>query len=73
MNKDYIIYVAGFLFSEDESKVVLIEKNKPDFLKGLFNPVGGKKENNETSLEAMIREFKEETGVMYMIGKNIVF
>ena len=57
-------YVAGFLFSEDRQQVLLIQKIKPAWQKGLFNGVGGKIEDfDETSLAAMIREFKEEAGL----------
>tara|TARA_Y100000766_G_C18822098_1_gene563514 strand:- start:178 stop:666 length:489 start_codon:yes stop_codon:yes gene_type:complete len=55
-----IKYVGGFYFSEDFSKVALILKNKPDFLKGQINFIGGKIEENETSKDAMKREFQEE-------------
>lgn len=56
-------YVAGFLFSSDFERVVLIEKQKPDWQKGLLNGVGGKIEPGETPEEAMRREFMEETGM----------
>ena len=56
-------YVAGFMFSEDRSAVALIKKNKPEWQKGLYNGIGGKIEKREAPLSAMIREFKEETGV----------
>jgi 8-oxo-dGTP diphosphatase len=56
-------YVAGFLFSDNHRQVVLIKKNKPEWQRGLLNGVGGKIEENETALTAMIREFKEETGL----------
>ncbi len=58
-----IPYVVGFLFDENRDYVVLIEKNKPDWQKGYLNGVGGKIENNETPIECMIREFKEEAGI----------
>lgn len=58
-----IQYVVGFLFSEDKEKVVLIEKNRPAFQAGKYNGVGGKIEEGETALQAMQREFWEETGV----------
>jgi 8-oxo-dGTP pyrophosphatase MutT (NUDIX family) len=57
-------YCLGFAFNEDRTKVVLIKKNKPDFLKGLLTGVGGYVEPNETPEEAMPREFEEETGVL---------
>ena len=56
-------YVTGFLFSQDASHLVLIKKTNPPWQCGLFNGVGGKVEANELSVDAMVREFIEETGV----------
>lgn len=56
-------YVVGFLFSPDRKHLALIEKQKPEWQKGLFNGIGGKREGEETFPEAMHREFLEETGV----------
>jgi len=56
-------YVAGFAFSKDASKVVLIRKNRPKWQAGLLNAVGGHVEEGETPLWAMGREYQEETGV----------
>jgi len=56
-------YVAGFYFSEDKARVVLIRKNKPEWQNGFLNAVGGKIEIEETPEQAMTREFKEEAGV----------
>ncbi|MBA6224278.1 NUDIX domain-containing protein [Colwellia sp. MB02u-18] len=56
-------YVTGFLFSQDASHLVLIQKKNPPWQCGLFNGVGGKIETNELSVDAMVREFIEETGV----------
>lgn len=57
-------YVCGFLFSEDEKHVALVEKQKPAWQKGCHNGVGGKTEANESIMESMSREFLEETGVL---------
>lgn len=57
-------YVTGFLFSQDSRHVVLIKKLAPEWQKGYLNGVGGKIEANETSYDAMAREFQEETGVL---------
>ena len=58
-------YVCGFMFNEDLSQVALIVKNKPEWQKGVLNGIGGKIEIGESGLDAMIREFKEETGLHY--------
>src|SRR6478609_2045994 len=58
-------YVLGFMFSEDRKHVVLIRKTKPAWQAGKLNGVGGKIEENEPPLAAMIREFKEETGLRW--------
>lgn len=57
-----IQYVAGFCFNYERTKVALVLKNKPDWQKGKYNGIGGKIEENESAVNAMEREFKEETG-----------
>lgn len=57
-------YVVGFLFNNDMTKIVLIYKNRPYWQIGKLNGVGGKIEEYESSFNAMIREFKEETGLL---------
>jgi 8-oxo-dGTP diphosphatase len=56
-------YVLGLMWRSDNISLVVIRKKKPAWQAGLLNGVGGKIEPGETELEAMIREFKEETGV----------
>lgn len=55
-------YVLGFYFSRGCTAVVLINKLKPEFQAGKLNGVGGRIEQNETPIDAMVREFYEETG-----------
>ena len=43
-------YSVGFLFNPDETKVVLIKKNRHDWEKGLLNGVGGHKHASGFSL-----------------------
>lgn len=56
-------FVLGFLFSEDGSRVALIQKNRPAWQAGALNGLGGKIESGEKPLDAMNREFREEAGV----------
>ena len=65
-------YVAGFLFSEDRERVVLIKKNKPAWQKGCLNGVGGKIEPGETNKQAMRREFLEETGLDISTWREVI-
>lgn len=55
-------YVLGFMFSDNLEDVALLSKNRPPWQKGKLNGVGGRVEKDETFLEAMNREFAEETG-----------
>jgi 8-oxo-dGTP diphosphatase len=56
-------YVVGFAFTINRRAVWLIEKQKPAFMVGLWNGIGGKVEDAEIPHEAMIREGLEEAGV----------
>lgn len=57
-------YVLGFMFNEDNTRVALIRKNRPEWQAGKLNGIGGKIEEGESILEAMVREFHEETGYL---------
>lgn len=57
------LYVLGFCFSADSKDVLLIQKKKPDWMKGMWNGLGGKVEPYEDHRDAMSREFYEEGGV----------
>ena len=56
-------YVLGFLFNDDLSSVLLIEKKRPTWQAGKLNGIGGHIEEGEAADQAMRREFLEETGV----------
>lgn len=64
-------YSMGLAFNKSMTHVVLLEKNKPDFLKGFWNAPGGKIEEGETALKCCIREFNEECGVLITSWKHI--
>ena len=56
-------FVAGFAFSADGGKVALVRKNRPRWQRGRLNAIGGSIEAGESEVQAMRREFREETGV----------
>jgi len=55
-------YVNGFMFNEEGTKVALIRKNRPEWQKGCLNGIGGKINEGENPIQAMNREFEEESG-----------
>ena len=61
--KNVTKYVVGFMFDATGSKVSVIRKNRPSWQHGLINGIGGHVEKGESSLSAVAREFKEESGV----------
>jgi 8-oxo-dGTP diphosphatase len=65
-------YCLGFMFNNNETDVLLIEKQKPVWQAGKFNGIGGKVENGESSAFAMRREFKEETGIDTLAWRYVV-
>lgn len=54
--------VCGFMFDE-LGQVLLLKKVKPAWQAGRLNGVGGKIEEGETPVQAMVREFEEETTI----------
>lgn len=66
-------FVVGFAFTQMLDKVLLVMKLRPEWQKGFLNGIGGKIEEGETSLEAMHRECREETGLsLSWIHKGIM-
>jgi 8-oxo-dGTP diphosphatase len=55
-------YACGFLIDTETNRVALIRKNRPTWQAGRLNAIGGKVEAGEWPLDAMRREFREETG-----------
>lgn len=53
-------YAAGFLFDPALGSVILERKERPEWMKGLWNAVGGHIEEGEASGQAMSREWAEE-------------
>ena len=57
-------YCLGFAFNPMMDRVALIRKTRPEWQSGLLNGIGGKVEDGEGSVQAMRREFHEETAVL---------
>lgn len=57
-------WVVGFLIDIKFNDVVLINKTKPPWMAGMLNGVGGKVEPDEAPVDAMWREFEEETDLL---------
>lgn len=57
-------YCLGFLFNEDCSEVLLIRKQRPNFQRGRWNGLGGLAESGEGPRAAMVRQTKEESGIV---------
>lgn len=62
-------YVIGFLFSHNRDRILLIRKqiaagHPLQWMDGLLNGVGGKINPGEMPVDAMGREFEEETGMV---------
>lgn len=55
--------VVGFIISPDKQRIALIRKEKPQWQKGLLNGIGGKVEEGESLINALIREVNEEACV----------
>lgn len=56
--------VVGFLFNPALDVVTLMVKDRPEWQVGRLNGIGGAMHEDEDGIEAMIREFREETGVV---------
>jgi 8-oxo-dGTP pyrophosphatase MutT (NUDIX family) len=59
-----IEYVLIHVLDISTKRIIVVKKQKPDFLKGKINLVGGKIEKDESPYDAAIRELKEETGII---------
>ena len=57
-------YVVGFAFNYNCSRVLLVEKLRPEWMKGCLNGIRGHIEAGEFPTSAMNRECKEETGLV---------
>ncbi|EGV60015.1 nudix hydrolase superfamily protein [Yamadazyma tenuis] len=56
-------YTLGFIECKETDTILFLNREKPPHM-GKWNGVGGKLEPGESSLECIIRETKEETGLV---------
>jgi 8-oxo-dGTP diphosphatase len=54
----------GFIYTPLLDQVLLIQKSKPVFHKGLLNGLGGKTDPGETAAQCIAREVQEESGLV---------
>jgi len=66
-------YVLGLIYNDELSGILLIKKEKPEWMKGRWNGIGGKIEDKETPLQAMERESHEEMGHWFKFQHVITF
>lgn len=66
-------YVLGLVFNKDQSKILLVNKKRPSWMKGMFNGIGGKIEEGELPEDAMHRESFEETGYDHRFEHALTF
>lgn len=51
--------IVTLCFVKKDNKILMINRNKPPFM-GMWNALGGHKEENETALQCAVREIYEE-------------
>ncbi len=66
-------YVLGFYFNADKNRVLLVEKQRPKWMKGLWTGIGGHIEDKESPTQAMYRESKEEVDLAPSWRHTITF
>ena len=67
--RNYPVATVGALVFNPRGECLLVLTHKWGFLYGI---PGGKIENGETATEALVREFKEETGLKITPGKFVM-
>jgi 8-oxo-dGTP pyrophosphatase MutT (NUDIX family) len=66
MKEWVLLYADASLTDLGEGKVLLVEKNRPEWQAGRYNLLGGKVEHGESWQEASLREFYEEAGIQIL-------
>lgn len=71
------LYVNGFMFDDEGFYMAFVKKLRfppnVDWTNNPYNGIGGKIEAGESNIDAMIREFWEETGVLTLPSDWVLF
>ena len=72
---DKINYCVAYAkrISEGVERILLVKKDRPEYMKGRYNLVGGKIEKGENTIEAAERELKEEAGIESVQEGDLVY
>lgn len=62
--------IVTLCFVRKDNKILMINREKPPFM-GMWNALGGHKEDNESALQCAIREIYEESNVLVDNAKLI--
>lgn len=62
--------IVTLCFVKKDNKILMINRNKPPFM-GMWNALGGHKEENEDPKQCAIREIKEESNIIVNDAKLI--
>jgi len=65
----FSVVVAAVIIKE--KKVLLLKRREEDVYPGIWELPSGKRELGETSIEALVREVKEETGLSVVVDRPI--
>lgn len=63
--------VGAALLRDDPPRVLASRRTEPPRLAGLWEFPGGKVEDGETDVEALVRELREELGVEACVGERL--
>ncbi|PIZ94365.1 MAG: NUDIX hydrolase [Candidatus Magasanikbacteria bacterium CG_4_10_14_0_2_um_filter_41_10] len=58
------IFSAVYLIFEKEGSILLLQRKNTRYMPGYYTPIAGHSDGNESATSAVIREAKEEAGVI---------
>ena len=64
MSENILTIVSALVLVDQDGRVLICERPKGKFMEGFWEFPGGKLEKNETPENCLVREIKEETGML---------